>query len=262
MIPNILTIAGSDSSGGAGIQADIKAISACGGYAMSAITALTAQNTQGVHSVVDVPERFIRDQIKAVFEDIEVHAVKIGMLSAVETIEAVADMLEEYQPKHIVLDPVMIASSGDALITSDAIDTMKQRLIPLATLITPNIPEAEKLIRKAVIDMENAAKSLLILDCKAALLKGGHNKGPESTDILATTNGTQSFSAPRIETENTHGTGCSLSSAIATFLGKGQALPEAIQNAKTYITGALKHSHAINVGHGHGPVHHFWQQDQ
>lgn len=257
--PNILTIAGSDPSGGAGIQADIKAISANGGYAMSVITALTAQNTQGVLSTVDVPERFVEDQIKGIFEDIQVDAVKIGMLSSSDIIEVVANSLEKYKPKHIVLDPVMIATSGDALITSDAIEALKEKLIPLSTLITPNIPEAEKLLRKAVLDMEQAAQDLLNLGPQAALLKGGHGSSETCIDILATKEETKTFKAPRIGTDNTHGTGCTLSAAIATYMGHGYELAEAIEKAKAYITGALKHADSLNVGNGAGPVHHFWR---
>ena len=263
-IPNILTIAGSDSSGGAGIQADIKAISANGGYALTAITALTAQNTHGVHSSIDVPERFIEDQIRAVFDDIEIHAVKIGMLSHPGIIETVAETMKRYKPPHIVLDPVMVATSGDTLLSTDALDTLKKELIPLATLITPNIPEAEKLTRTAIIDTHKATEKLLDLNVNAALLKGGHEKGEHSTDILAikTNNNieTHSFEEKRIYTPNTHGTGCTLSAAIATYLGHSYDLIDAVQSAKTYISGAIKHSDTLNVGKGAGPTHHFWHQ--
>lgn len=257
-IPNILTIAGSDCSGGAGIQADIKAISANGGYAMSVITALTAQNTTGVQATVDVPERFVDDQIRSIFEDIDVHAVKIGMLSNPDIIKTVAYALETYKPEFIILDPVMIASSGDVLISSDAVDVMKETLIPLATLITPNIPEAEKLSRKAVIDMERAAKDLLALGAKNVLLKGGHGRSEICRDILATQTDTHIFEAPRVDTENTHGTGCTLSSAIATHLGKGETLENAVRASKAYISKAIEHSDTVKVGQGSGPVHHFW----
>lgn len=255
-IPNVLSIAGSDPSGGAGIQADLKTFAAHGVYGMAAITALTAQNTQGVRSVVNSPERFVRDQIEAVFDDIEVSAVKIGMLSSAEIIEAVADCLERYSPKHIVLDPVMIASSGDMLIDMDALSAMKKRLFPLASVITPNIPEAEKLMRAAVLDMELSAEKLLGLGVEAALLKGGHLKGDHCTDYLAYKGGVKSYSAERIETENTHGTGCTLSSAIAANLAKGLELPHAVAAAKDYLTEALRAADMLEVGAGHGPVNH------
>lgn len=262
-IPNILTIAGSDCSGGAGIQADIKAISANGGYALSVITALTAQNTTGVQSSVDVPVRFIEDQIRSCFEDIDIHAVKIGMLSSPEIIETVAKTLEEYNPTHIVLDPVMVASSGDALLSGDALDILKGVLIPMSTLLTPNIPEAEKLLRKAVIDFERAAEDLLSLGCQNALLKGGHGRSETCTDILAVRANnnieTHTFEHERLETKNTHGTGCTLASTIATHLGHGLDLKTAVSNSKAYISKAIEHSDTLNVGHEHGPVHHFWK---
>lgn len=257
-IPNILTIAGSDCSGGAGIQADIKAISANDGYAMSVITALTAQNTTGVQATVDVPERFVDDQIRSIFDDINVHAVKIGMLSNPEIIKTIAKALEHYKPEHIILDPVMVASSGDVLISSDAVDVMKDVLIPLATLITPNIPEAEKLSRKAVIDMERAAKDLLDLGPQSVLLKDGHGRSEICKDILVTQTDTHIFEAQRLDSKNTHGTGCTLSSAIATHLGKGVSLENSVRESKAYISKAIEHSDTLHVGEGSGPVHHFW----
>lgn len=256
MIPNVLSIAGSDPSGGAGIQADLKTFAALGCYGMTAITALTAQNTQGVTGVVDVPPEFLRNQIDAIFNDIEVTAVKIGMLSNTEIIKVVVDRLKHHKPHHIVLDPVMVATSGDSLITSDAVEALKKTLIPLATVITPNIPEAEKLSRKAVIDMEVAAEGLLSLGAKAVYLKGGHLKGAVMRDVLAFEGGTQTFEGARVETENTHGTGCTLSSAIAAYLGHGYDLPRACESAKSFVTEALKHGDMLRVGHGHGPVHH------
>lgn len=255
-IPNILSIAGSDPSGGAGIQADLKTFTALGCYGMAALTALTAQNTQGVRSSVNVPERFMRDQLDAIFEDIRVDAVKIGMLGGVEIMEAVADSLEKYEPKHIVLDPVMVASSGDILMDPDALGVLKNRLIPLATLMTPNIPEAEKLRRVAVLDMEIAAEKLLELGARAVLLKGGHLKGDVMRDVLADSTGVQVFEAPRVDTENTHGTGCTLSSAIAAYLGMGHDLADACERAKRYLTNALQYADVLDVGYGHGPVNH------
>lgn len=256
MIPNVLSIAGSDPSGGAGIQADLKTFQALGCYGMAVVTSLTAQNTQGVTGVVDVPPDFIRNQIDAIFDDIEVAAVKIGMLANEEIMEAVADRLEHHNPAHIVLDPVMVATSGDSLINSDAVDVLKNRVVPLAHVITPNIPEAEKLARKVVIDMEDAAEGLLNLGAAAVYLKGGHLKGDVMRDVLAFSGDTKVFESSRIDTENTHGTGCTLSSAIAAYLAHGYDLVRACESAKSYVTNALKHADDLNVGHGHGPVHH------
>ncbi len=226
---------------------------------MAAITALTAQNTQGVSGVVNVPAVFVSEQLARIFEDVEVAAVKIGMLANADIIEAVADALERYAPMRVVLDPVMIATSGDPLISSDAVDAMIKRLIPLADIITPNIPEAQKLSRKAVLDMERSAQELLALGSKAVFLKGGHLKGDEALDVLALRDGrVQEFTCPRVDTENTHGTGCTLSSAIAAYLALGEDVISACDKAKTYLTGALKASGELNVGSGHGPVQHGW----
>lgn len=254
-IPNVLSIAGSDPSGGAGIQADLKAMAALGVYGMAAITAMTAQNTQGVRGFIAVPRAFIKDQLDAIFEDIDVAAVKIGMLANVEIIEEVANALQKYKPKYIVLDPVMIATSGDSLISAEAVDVMKERLIPISTVITPNIPEAEKLMRKSVLDMEVAAEQLLSLGADAVYLKGGHLKSA-ATDVLAYDDVVRVLNAERIETKNTHGTGCTLSSALASYLARGFSLDDAAQAAKVYITGAITHADELSVGHGHGPVHH------
>lgn len=257
-IPNILSIAGSDPSGGAGVQADLKTFAALDCYGMAALTALTAQNTNGVHAIYDLPALFVEDQLRAIFDDIEVDAVKIGMLARADIIESVAKVLKEYDATNIVLDPVMVATSGDPLIDRDAIEAMIAHLIPLVTVITPNIPEAEKLSRQAVLDMETAAKGLLILDAPAVYLKGGHLKGDTARDVLATLDGIKIFEHPRIDTNNTHGTGCTLSSAIAAYLGHGHPLEIACQKAKNYLTSALKSAHSLNVGKGHGPVHHNW----
>jgi len=262
MIPNVLSIAGSDPSGGAGIQADLKTFSALGVYGMAVISSMTAQNTCGVRSVVDVPARFVKDQIEAIFEDIEVSAVKIGMLSSADIIHAVADCLEKYQPPNIVLDPVMVASSGGVLITSDAIMTMKERLILLVDVLTPNIPEAEKLSRKSVIDMERSAQGLLELGSKAVLLKGGHLKGDIMRDVLAYKDVLKVFESPRIDTENTHGTGCTLSSAIASYLSMGESLADSCGKAKKYLSGALEHADELTIGLGHGSVHHGWDVNE
>ncbi|MDH5721928.1 MAG: bifunctional hydroxymethylpyrimidine kinase/phosphomethylpyrimidine kinase [Alphaproteobacteria bacterium] len=260
--PNILSIAGSDPSGGAGIQADLKTFAALGGYGMAVITALTAQNTQGVSGVMDVDEAFVRQQIEAIFQDIHVDAVKIGMLSNAEIIKVVADILEKYQSPNIVLDPVMVSTSGDSLISADAAEAMKEHLIPLADVLTPNIPEAEKLSRKAVLDMEEAALGLLSLGCEAVYLKGGHLKTLQALDVLAKTGGiTKTYEAERIDTQNTHGTGCTLSSALAAYLGHGMELEEACGAAKNYLTKALAHAGELDVGCGHGPVHHGWKNN-
>ncbi len=259
MIPNILSIAGSDPSGGAGVQADLKTFAALGCYGMAAITSLTAQNTMGVRSVIDVPDRFVKDQIAAIFDDIDVSAVKIGMLSNVDIINAVADCLEKYKPHNIVLDPVMVASSGKALITSDAVLVMKERLIPLCDVLTPNIPEAEKLSRKSVIDMERSAQGLLELGSRAVYLKGGHLKGLVVRDVLAYDDEVKIFEAPRVDTVNTHGTGCTLSAAIAAYLALGESLPDSCRLAKQYLSCALENAHKLNVGSGCGSVHHGWR---
>ncbi len=261
-IPNILSIAGSDPSGGAGIQADLKVFAALGGYGLAAITALTAQNTTGVRSVVHVPARFMQDQLDAIFEDIDVDAVKIGMLGNVEIMEEVANSLERYKPRNIVLDPVMVATSGDFLMDMGAIDFLKNRLIPMADIVTPNIPEAEKLMRKSVLDMEDAAQSLLELGAKAVILKGGHLKGEIMRDVLATGEGVKVLETQRVDTENTHGTGCSLSSAVATYLGQGLSMQDACQKAKDYVTCALGWADDLSVGCGHGPLHHTYALTQ
>ncbi len=260
-IPNILTIAGSDSGGGAGIQADLKTFAALGTYGCSAICALTAQNTQTVTAIHEVPPEFVTAQLDAVFGDIEIAAVKIGMLSSREVIDAVAAGLERHGARTIVLDPVMVAKSGARLLRPDAIEALKQRLLPLATLITPNLPEAGDLLGiEAPGDeagMVEAAAALRALGPSAVLIKGGHLEDADSVDILDDGGEPLTLVAPRIATVNTHGTGCTLSSAIAALLGKGMPLRDAISGAKGYLTGALKAADQLRVGHGHGPVHHF-----
>jgi hydroxymethylpyrimidine/phosphomethylpyrimidine kinase len=256
-IPNILSIAGSDPSGGAGIQADLKTFAALHCYGMAAITALTAQNTQGVSGVMDVSADFVYQQIHDVFEDVRVDAVKIGMLSSTEIIESVAEALRQYNPPIIVLDPVMVATSGDSLIDGDAVEAIKTHLVPLCTVVTPNIPEAEKLTRKAVLDMEKAAQNVLALGAPAVFLKGDTVR-----DILAFGNQTRLLELPRIETKNTHGTGCTLSSALASYLALGYTFEEAAIAAKNYLHGALIHASELEVGSGHGPVHHGYKRDR
>lgn len=255
-IPNVLSIAGSDPSGGAGVQADLKTFAALSCYGMAAITALTAQNTRGVSGVCNVPAMFVAQQIRDVFEDVRVDAVKIGMLSSAEIIEAVANMLERYKPAHIVLDPVMVATSGDSLIAGDAVEAIKARLLPLATVVTPNIPEAEKLSRKAVLEMEKGARDVLALGAKAVYLKGGHLKGDMAIDVLAFEDKIAVYELPRIDTKNTHGTGCTLSSALAAYLAHGLPLEAAAASAKKYLHVALQNSDILEVGSGCGPVYH------
>ena len=253
-----LTIAGSDSSGGAGIQADIKTMTMNGVFAMSAITALTAQNTTGVTGISEVSPEFLKQQIDAVFTDIYPDAVKIGMVSSPELIEVIAERLSFYQAKNIVVDPVMVATSGAKLINDDARDVLVQKLLPLATVITPNIPEAEELsgmMIKSREEMEAAAKliSEKIGSDVAVLLKGGHSIC-DADDLLYSNSGMKWYHGRRIDNPNTHGTGCTLSSAIASFLAKGCTLEESVGNAKEYISGAL--AAGLNLGQGSGPLMH------
>ncbi|MFN7008946.1 MAG: bifunctional hydroxymethylpyrimidine kinase/phosphomethylpyrimidine kinase [Allorhizobium sp.] len=261
MIRNVLSIAGSDPSGGAGIQADLKAFSARGVYGMAALTALTAQNTQGVSGVHAVPPDFVAEQIRMVFADVRVDAVKIGMIANAEIAEAVAVALEPYRGVPVVLDPVMVAKGGAALLDPAAVEALKTQLLPLATLITPNLPEAAALLGEPEASdrtaMEALALKLCALGTSAVLLKGGHLGGAESPDILVTAAGTHWFEAPRVATKNTHGTGCSLSSAIAAELAKGQTPQAAVAAAKAWLADAVLNAGALSVGSGHGPIHHF-----
>ncbi len=256
----ILTIAGSDSGGGAGIQADIKAISANGGYAMSVITSVTAQNTVAVTDAFDLPISLIEAQLDAVFTDFNVASVKTGMLSSPAIVEAVAAKLKTYTPSAIVVDPVMISKSKFPLLKEEAIDSLKTALIPLATVITPNIYEAELLAQQDIPNTDaakTAAKSIAELGCHAVLVKGGHLTGNSATDVLYCNGEWTFFEAEWVETENTHGTGCTYSAAIATQLTHGKDLIGAIRTAKTYITGAIQH--ALDIGQGHGPTNHFFK---
>jgi hydroxymethylpyrimidine/phosphomethylpyrimidine kinase len=259
--PVALTIAGSDSSGGAGIQADLKTFAALGVYGASVLTALTAQNTRGVSGVHLVPADFVTAQIDAVFDDLAVKAVKIGMAAQAAIVEAIAAGLTRWQHGQVVLDPVMVATSGDRLLSDDAIAALRSRLIPLATLITPNLPEAAALLAEPVAGDEAAiaaqGRRLLALGCPAVLIKGGHGEGADSIDYLVTRETTLALPAPRIATRNTHGTGCSLSSAVAAGLAKGEDLEMAVRNAKAFISAAIAAADRFSVGHGHGPVHHF-----
>ena len=256
-----VTIAGSDSSGGAGIQADLKTFSALRVYGASVITALTAQNTRGVQGIHDVPAGFVAQQIDSVFSDLSVDAVKIGMLSQPAIIEAVASGLDRHGARTVVFDPVMIAASGDALLVPEAIETLRRVLLPKALLVTPNLPEAAALLDEEVAKDEPAvarqAERIRALGPSAVLIKGGHAEGAESVDILLDHEGLQRFASPRVATRNTHGTGCTLSSAIAAGLARGGSLREAVAAAKAYIGAAIAASERLTIGHGHGPVHHF-----
>jgi len=259
--PIALTIAGSDSSGGAGIQADLKTFAALGVYGASVITALTAQNTRGVTGIHPVPSDFVTAQLDAVFDDLDVKAVKIGMVAQLSTIDAIAAALARWSPRHVVLDPVMVATSGDPLLGADAVERLRATLIPRAALITPNLPEAAALLDEAVAESEAAIESqgqrLLALGCPAVLIKGGHGQGAESTDYLIRSSGTVTLSAPRVATRNTHGTGCSLSSAITAGLAKGEDMETAVRHAKAWVSAAIAAADRFAVGHGHGPIHHF-----
>lgn len=260
----VLTIAGSDSGGGAGIQADLKTFAALGCYGMTAITALTAQNTQKVSGIFEVPPEFIAKQIDAVIEDMGVDVVKIGMLLNAGVIATVAGRLQAHGIENIVLDPVMISTSGDHLLKEEAIAVLKQRLIPLARMITPNLREAEMLYGKTIGDkkhMQHAAVDLGQLGAKSVLIKGGHFDSDVSADYLFIP-GLQEgkwFEAKRIDTANTHGTGCSLSSAIAAYLARGFTLMEAVREAKHFITQAIEEGKDYRLGKGSGPIFHFWQ---
>jgi hydroxymethylpyrimidine/phosphomethylpyrimidine kinase len=260
-IPIALTIAGSDSSGGAGIQADLKSFAACGVYGASVITALTAQNTMGVSAIHPVPAAFVTAQIDAVFSDLAVKAVKIGMVSQRDVIAAICDGLDRWKPDNVVLDPVMVATSGDQLIADDCVEALRTGLIPRARIITPNLPEAAALLDEAVAttgaEMESQGRRLLELGCGAVLIKGGHGHGPMSTDYLFSGDAIVALEAPRIVTKNTHGTGCSLSSAIAAGLAKGEDLGTAVSVAKNLVSAAIAAADRLAVGHGHGPIHHF-----
>jgi hydroxymethylpyrimidine/phosphomethylpyrimidine kinase len=251
-----LTIAGSDSSGGAGIQADLKTMTMNGVFGMSAITALTAQNTTGVTGIMEVTPEFLEQQLDAVFTDIYPDAVKTGMVSSTDLIKVIAGKLKQYQAKNIVVDPVMVATSGAKLISDDAIDTLKEYLFPLATVITPNIPEAEVLSGMKIAseeDMVTAAKVIYERFGCAVLCKGGHQVN-DANDLLYKENGPAWFAGKRINNPNTHGTGCTLSSAIASNLAKGQTPEDAVKNAKEYISGAL--AAMLDLGKGSGPLAH------
>jgi len=261
MIPNILAIAGSDPSGGAGIQADIKAISANGGYAMAVITALTAQNTLGVSGVELIGPSMVKAQIKAVFDDIRVDAVKVGMIGSAAITKAVAEMLIDYKG-WMVVDPVMVAKGGDRLLAPEAVSALRDNLLPRCSVLTPNLPEAADLLdcaeAKTLSEMETQAGELIRYGAKAVLLKGGHLIGDDCPDLLLTATGAMHWlSAPRIKTKNTHGTGCTLSSALATQLALTGDILQACKAAKNYVSQAIAAADGLSVGHGHGPIDHF-----
>jgi hydroxymethylpyrimidine/phosphomethylpyrimidine kinase len=256
-----VTIAGSDSSGGAGIQADLKTFAALGVYGASVITALTAQNTRGVRAIYDVPVDFVAAQIDAVFSDLDIAAVKIGMLSQAAIIEAVAMDLGRHRAGNIVLDPVMVATSGDRLLAADAVEALRMTLIPRALVVTPNLHEAAALTGASVArnerEMEIQAREILALGARNVLIKGGHGSGDESVDLLVGEGDVLRLSARRVDTKNTHGTGCTLSSAIAAGLAKGFDLKAAARAAKAYVTAAIAAAGSLHIGHGRGPLHHF-----
>ncbi len=256
-----VTIAGSDSGGGAGIQADLKTFSALGVYGATVITALTAQNTHGVSAIHDVPPEFVTAQIDAVFSDLAVGAVKIGMLSRAPVIKAVAQGLDRWKQTQVVLDPVMVATSGDRLLAPDAVDMLRRELLPRARVVTPNLPEAAALLDAKIAaseaEMQAQAERILALGAKAVLIKGGHGEGEESVDLLLDGQTMTRLAVHRIATQNTHGTGCTLSAAIAAGLAKGQDLATAAREAKEFVTDAIAAADLLEVGGGHGPVHHF-----
>ena len=260
-IPIVLSIAGSDPSGGAGIQADLKTASALGAYGMAVITALTAQNTRTVAGVHEVPADFVALQIDTIFADITPDAVKTGMLASAEIIEVVAAKAAEHSFRNLVVDTVMVAKSGDRLLRQDAVQAMRQKLVPLAHVLTPNLPEAEDLLGRKLQtddDIREAARDLAAMGARNVVIKGGHREGDTVTDVLFDGEAFHDFSGPRIETTSTHGTGCTLASAIATFLARGESVPDAVGQAKEYLTEALRRAYPL--GGGHGPVNHFWAQ--
>jgi hydroxymethylpyrimidine/phosphomethylpyrimidine kinase len=260
-LPIALTIAGSDSSGGAGIQADLKTFAALRVYGASALTAITAQNTIGVQAVEVLPAAFVLAQIESVLSDLQVRAIKTGMLANASIVVAVAERLKTVRVP-IVVDPVMVATSGDALLSEDAIAAVREQLLPVATLITPNLPEAARLLGQPVAadeaTMRAQAEALMRLGCQAVLVKGGHGAGAEAVDILFDGQTMTRLARPRVATRNTHGTGCTLSAAIAAGFAHGLALADAVEQAKTYLWTALQQANRLDVGHGHGPVHHMF----
>ena len=262
----VLTIAGSDSCGGAGVQADIKTMSALGVYAASAITSITVQNTMGVKAIQSIKPDIVSGQIKAVMDDIKPEAVKIGMVNDVATIKAIVNTLQESKPGIMVIDPVMVSTSGSMLMQPEALDIFCRMLLPMATLLTPNVPEAEVLSNikiNSMDDMDRAEHNILDMGCKAVLIKGGHLEGNKKIDRLYINNGeTHQYVHETIHTRNTHGTGCTLSSAIASFMARGEDMPQAVAKAKTYLSMALEAGKDVNIGEGHGPVDHLFNPEK
>ena len=259
-VPRALTIAGSDSGGGAGIQADLKTFFALGCHGMSALTALTAQNTVAVTGIHEVPPEFVIAQIDAVVTDIGVDAAKTGMLGSAAVVEAVAKAIEAHEVAKLVVDPVMVAKSGDRLLAEDAVQAVRDRVLPLATIVTPNLHEAELLVRGEIgsrDDMRAAARALHEAGAGAVLVKGGHREGPEAVDVLFDGRDFTELSGPRYDTGDTHGTGCCLAAAIAARLAWGDELQSAVREAKGFVTGAIRHG--LRLGGGHGPVHPGWR---
>ena len=260
-IPNVLSIAGSDPSGGAGIQADLKTFSALGVYGMAALSGLMAQNTRGVKAIQPLPPAFVAAQIEAVFEDIRVDAVKLGMLGDADVVAAVADCLRRWQARKVVLDPVMVATAGAALLADSAVERLRTELLPLATIVTPNLPEAGALLGVEppadLPAMRAAARALHALGPTWVLLKGGHLTGDACTDVLYDGQELVEYPARRIATANTHGTGCTLAAAVAAGLARGLTVPQAVARAKAYLTASIAAADTLEVGHGHGPVQHF-----
>jgi hydroxymethylpyrimidine/phosphomethylpyrimidine kinase len=264
-IPNVVTIAGVDPSGGAGVLADVKTISALRAYACAVIAALTAQNTRAVTGVLAIPPAFVREQIDTLFADVRIDAVKIGMVGQAAVIRAVADALAHWKPPHVVLDPVMVAKSGDALLAKDAVGALVEALVPLATVLTPNLPEAGALLGERAPDnlkeMLRAAEKLrermTHSGSRWVVLKGGHLPGGDAIDVVTDGDRMIELAGKRVDTKNTHGTGCTLSAAIAALLPQASDVPSAVRAAKDYLTAAIAAADRLDVGHGHGPVHHF-----
>ena len=258
---NALTIAGTDPSGGAGIQADLKTFSALGAYGCSVITALVAQNTRGVQSVYRIEPDFVAAQLDSVFSDVRIDTTKIGMLAETDIVEAVAERLRRFQVRNVVLDTVMLAKSGDPLLSSSAVETLRTRLLPQVSIITPNLPEAAALLETnhAQTEQEMLAqgRALRALGCEAVLMKGGHLDDAQSPDWLFTREGEQRFTAPRVKTKNTHGTGCTLSAALAALRPRHASWADTVQEAKMWLSAALAQADSLEVGEGIGPVHHF-----
>ena len=263
--PIALTIAGSDSGGGAGIQADLKTFSALGAYGCSVLTALTAQNTLGVQGIYDVDSAFVRQQLESVCSDIDVVAAKVGMLSKADVIDTVANAVDEFNIHHLVVDPVMVATSGDVLLQQSAIESLRSTLIPKASLITPNLPEAAVLLNcsrpESLEDMIGMIDPLMELGAQGVLLKGGHMTldNGKAVDLFHDGRTLHKLESPWVNTRNTHGTGCTLSSAVTALLSRGYSMTEAVGAAKEYIAGAIAHADQLNIGKGHGPVHHFYR---